>query len=317
MAGFARRSKATAPASRPGRSADSFRNTQGASRTRIQSVAAAALLQVAGTRTQDNDAERPKLRVSLDYGTKNLASAILRVEPGEPVSDDIQTVHFGVNGAGDFWAPQLVAWDTSGRFYWGHEVTRALDDRTLDPAAVIGLWKLLLYEDYATAEITTRVREQLGTCSLDDLLATHLEKILAAVKEWTKSGFKLDCRLHRCCTDIDAMPVELSLSVPQMWKAPANITMTMAAKCAGIKHVKLVYEPQSAAGYFAGNIKYKTPTYMGLDDVLLVADIELISAAVLALGFETLSANGTKVLFTTVGNPEGKFLTSTNFLRCS
>ncbi|KAK4958369.1 hypothetical protein LTR10_004795 [Elasticomyces elasticus] len=303
MAGTARRSKVTAPGSRPGRSSKTVRNTQDTSKTSKQSRAAAALLQVADADTQMVDVDGPKLRVSLDYGTKNLASAILLVKPGEPVSDDVQTVHFGVNGAGNFWAPQLVARDADGKFYWGHEVNMALDAKTLDPAAAIGLCKSLLYKDYSTSEIAARVRKQLGTRSLKELLATHLERILVTVKEWTKSTSNLTADYTD--EEIDAMPIELFLSVPQMWKAPANIIMTEAAKRAGVMYVELVYEPQSAAGYFAGNVKHRVPKYLGPGDGLLVADIGGGTGDFVSLGFESSSADGAKVRFTTVGTPEG------------
>ncbi|KAK5738235.1 hypothetical protein LTR17_006112 [Elasticomyces elasticus] len=207
------------------------------------------MFQIADAATQSSGADGPTMRVSLDYRTKNVASAILAVKPGEPVSDDIQTVHFGIHGAGDFWTPQLVAWDASGKSYWRHEVNLALDE--------------------------------------------------------CKRNLK-----------IVAMPVELFLSAPQMWKAPANITMTAAAKSAGTKHVELVYEPQSAAGYFVGNVKYRVPKYLGLGDVLLVADVGGGTGDFVSLGFESSSADGAKVRSTTVGTPIGKSAKFPSFCHC-
>ncbi|KAK5731970.1 hypothetical protein LTR17_010922 [Elasticomyces elasticus] len=271
MAGTARRSRITAPGHRPGRN-DSNRISKD-KRSTTSSAAAAAM--VKHTKPTVDDPDAPTLCVSIDYGTKTLASSVLVLKPGvEPATEDVENVNFSVK---TYWAPQLVAWDDHDNFYWGYGVVEALKSKKLNADHVIGLWKLLLYKNHLTSVIGDRVRKQIGDRSLDDLLTTHFAAILVEVKTWAK---KTSAHIFAKYTDdvgfyyeIDAMPVEVFLSVPQMWKAPANLRMTTAAKRAGIKYVELVYEPQSAAGYFTGRIRHELPRTVDVGDVLLVADL--------------------------------------------
>ncbi|TKA83014.1 hypothetical protein B0A55_00863, partial [Friedmanniomyces simplex] len=217
-----------------------------------------------------------------------------------PTPVDIHTVQFGND---DYCAPQLVAWDESGRFYWGYEVVEALDRQDLKPGAVVGLWKMLLYKTHATSEIADRVRKQLGDHTLDELLTTHFREVLVAVKAWVKSSSPVTADYTD--KEIDDLEVEVFLSVPQMWKLPANDRMQRAAKDAGIKHVELVYEPQCAAGYYVSINKHKLPQYLDQDDIALVADVGGGTGDFVSYSFESSSSDGAKVRLQIVGKPEG------------
>jgi len=96
----------------------------------------------------------------------------------------VRDVHFSEN---DFFAPQQVAWDDSGNFYWGYAVAEALKVKDIKPEDVIELWKLLLYKDHRSSDMVRRVKLQLGERSLDDLLAQHLCAILTYSKQYAKS----------------------------------------------------------------------------------------------------------------------------------
>lgn len=69
------------------------------------------------------------------------------------------------------------------------------------------------------------------------------------------------------------MPVELFLSVPQMWRSPANRRMTMAAKRAGVPYVELVYEPQCAVAFYTYKIRSNKSAEIKTGQIVLVADI--------------------------------------------
>ncbi|KAK3628242.1 hypothetical protein LTR56_018756 [Elasticomyces elasticus] len=242
----------------------------------------------------------PRLRISLDYGTVKLASAVLLVTPGHtPTRADIHTVHFSTE---DFWAPQQVAWGAEGNFYWGYEVTHAIDDKLLEPGTAISLWKLLLYRNYATLPIADRVQKKLGKRTLDELLTTHLRKILAAVIAWTKSSHVLDDAYDG--EDIEDLPMELFLSVPQMWKPPANIRMTTAAKRAGVAHVELIPEPQCALGYYMGNMAHR-PKSFDIGDETIVADLGGGTGDFASYAYASAGSEGAKIRLRTVGTAEG------------
>ncbi|TKA71486.1 hypothetical protein B0A55_06946 [Friedmanniomyces simplex] len=297
--GKARRSRGTKPGDHIGRNRSTRVNND--VKSSEISIAASAMLRQAREEAPHTAIGTPKLRVSIDYGTKTLASAILVVQLGdEPTPVDIHTVQFGND---DYCAPQLVAWDESGRFYWGYEVVEALDRQDLKPGAVVGLWKMLLYKNHATSEIADRVRKQLGDHTLDELLTTHFREVLVAVKAWVKSSSPVTADYTD--KEIDDLEVEVFLSVPQMWKLPANDRMQTAAKDAGIKHVELVYEPQCAAGYYVCINKHKLPQYLDQDDIALVADVGGGTGDFVSYSFESSSSDGAKVRLQIVGKPEG------------
>ena len=266
------------------------------------SQAASVLLkrrQATENQSQDNSV---KLSVSLDYGTKTLASAIFLVQPSsEPTPENVHNVNFGTTG---YWAPQLAAWDKDKKFYWGCYVEKAIARNLLEPDDVISLWKMLLYRAHASTDIGKRIKTQMGSHTLEELLSTHIREVLLEVKEWIKKSPQVALDLDN--EQIDALPVELFLSVPQMWKAPANQMMTTAAMHAGVDHTELVYEPQCAAGYFTARNKNKYPRNMNSGHVLLVADLGGGTGDFVSLELMGSADDGAKVLLKPVGTPEGK-----------
>lgn len=95
------------------------------------------------------------------------------------------------------------------------------------------------------------------------------------------------------------------ISVPQMWKAPANRFMTQSAKEAGFKYVELVYEPHCAAAYYANNIM-NTPSQLSKGDVLIIADIGGGTGDFVSYEFGGSGNDGAKMPLSIVGNPEGE-----------
>ncbi|KAK3653759.1 hypothetical protein LTR22_011138 [Elasticomyces elasticus] len=235
-----------------------------------------------------------RLRISLDYGTRTLASAILIVKPDvEFTTADVHTVPFGQQ---NHWAPQVAAYDVDGTFYWGDDVSLAINDKRLEAGDVIELWKMLLYPGHETEAIADRIYRQLGVHKLDDLLATHFREIIITVKAWLKISSPVS----------GDHTAELFLSVPQMWKSPGNRKMTVAAQRAGVEHVELVYEPQCAAGYFTGSIKNQHPQWLDAKQVLLVADVGGGTGDFVSFAYGGSSRDGAKVALRTVKEPEGE-----------
>jgi len=99
------------------------------------------------------------------------------------------------------------------------------------------------------------------------------------------------------------MPVDLFLSVPQMWKSPANLTMAVAGEAAGADYVELVYEPQCAAAYYLQqNRGYaRQPNVSG---TMLIADIGGGTGDFVSYG-NVNSGEGVRVQLSTVGKAHG------------
>ncbi|KAK3115702.1 hypothetical protein LTR53_004666 [Teratosphaeriaceae sp. CCFEE 6253] len=292
MAGRAYRSRVVKPGHRPDR--------LGASRQQMSAPIPPA--QAPKRRTWSPANSKARLRVGMDYGTSTLSCAVVVVKSGdEPTPDHIHTVHFSEK---NHFAPQQVAWDSEGNFYSGYEVNTALDKGMLNPSQVIDMWKMLLYKGHADSAIASRIRERLGDRSLDTLMTTHFRAILLQVKQCVKGNmlFSNDTTNQ----EIDAMPIDLFLSVPQMWKPPANKKLTDAAHAAGVAHVELVPEPQCAAAYFTSHIRHKLPALLTKGDVLIVADVGRGTGDFVSVAYQSVLDDGAKALLRTVCEPKGE-----------
>ncbi|KAK3673844.1 hypothetical protein LTR78_006399 [Recurvomyces mirabilis] len=252
---------------------------------------------------RENNVDNGKLRISMDYGTATLAVAFAFVRPGRSLTQaDIHNISFGK----DCYAPQIAAWANDGTFHWGYGVHEALKKGEIKLDQTITLWKLLLYKDHATSKMAERADAALGSRTLNELLEAHLRDIMTKVKQSIKTHTSTVLALKdEHVKAIDDIPCELLLSVPQMWKPPANIRMTNAAKRAGIPCVELVYEPQSAAAYYTHNIRDTDPQQMRIGDVLLVADIGGGTGDFVSYRYETDSDAGAKVRLAVVKAAKG------------
>lgn len=103
------------------------------------------------------------------------------------------------------------------------------------------------------------------------------------------------------------MPIELFLSVPQMWTAPANLHMVQAAKAAGISRVELVYEPQCAAAFFTHAVQ---PRNLAVHNVILIADIGGGTGDFVSYECRSNLGDGAKVGLQLIGEAEGKQILS-------
>ncbi|KXT06794.1 hypothetical protein AC578_7118 [Pseudocercospora eumusae] len=218
----------------------------------------------------------PTLIIAIDYGTKTLpimyrfrtfdSSGNLIASPPRPVA-----FLEGTN------SPQQVAWldQGKGEFLWGYDLERAVNDPNVPVRRgdVIDLFKLALYKDHATSEISKRVQSQLMAVnkSMDDLLTCHLKAMVECAKAKIKD---YSLRLVNVTEEVfDRMETNVFISVPQMWKPPANRRIVEATRKAGIKHVELVYEPQCAAAFYTEGIQNESPPGLPAGSLIHVNDI--------------------------------------------
>lgn len=138
---------------------------------------------------------------------------------------------------------------------------------------VIELWKLALYKDAKTDLVAKHVNSQLkslGKCDVSELVRVHLAAIIKEAKRWIceqeipRLGYDLD---------VEDLPVNLFLNVPQVWSPPATRVMVNAAEAAGVRWVDIVYEAESAVGYYVSFLKRTRPGALGPGDTILVADL--------------------------------------------
>lgn len=123
----------------------------------------------------------PRIILSLDYGTSTLcASYRIDWNDGKSSEADVKDIKFSSKG---FAAPQQLGWDSNGKFHWGAELDDALQAGIIRADAVIELLKLLLYEDLKTKHVVSMIKGQMRGRSLHMILSTHLEAILATVRE--------------------------------------------------------------------------------------------------------------------------------------
>lgn len=249
---YDRRSKAIPPESRTGRGEQP--NANNMSDTPVKT---------------ENDADARKLFLSIDYGTKTLSVAYRVLEAGEvPSQLNVESLHFFRK---EYSAPQKAGWAPDGTFYWGYGLEQAIKAGKFAQTDTIELWKLLLYRDHQTSPIAERIQAQLDAGgadrTLETLISTHLREVVHYARQ------EISSILGRRSESILNLLVQVFLSVPQMWKAPANNIMTQAAKTAGIPYVELVYEPENAAAFYTYHVREELPKQFLAGDILLVADI--------------------------------------------
>ena len=145
-------------------------------------------------------------------------------------------------------------------------VNDALKARQIRRNDVVELWKLALYRDHKTCPTAKKVATQLqrlGKGSVGDLIRIHLAAVMAETKERIHNQER---KKHGRDIDITSLPLRLFLNVPQLWSPPANRIMTQAAKAAGVDWVEVVYEAQSATGYYIAYLQDTHPNAMGSGD---------------------------------------------------
>jgi molecular chaperone DnaK (HSP70) len=130
---------------------------------------------------------------------------------------------------------------------------------------------VLLYKDHTTAEMAKEVDAQLDKkdISLRELLTKHLE----AIKAYARATIIDEPTMLIGREAAESLPFYVFLSVPQMWKPPANFDMTQAARDAGIDYVELVYEPQCAFAQTLSKVNGPSSHQLNNGEVILVADI--------------------------------------------
>ncbi|KAI7464721.1 hypothetical protein KC357_g7851 [Hortaea werneckii] len=218
-----------------------------------------------------------RMFLSIDYGTKTLSVAFRFLRPNElPNLTNVITLELSKN---EQLQPQIVAWAADGTFHWGSELdsrVKSTDpDESIPAEDVIGLWKLVLYKQHKDSDMGRRVISKLKKAgkTLSQLLTTHFSAIVTKSRE----ALKCDSRVMLDFSDeqIDSMEIEVFISVPQMWKAPANRFMAQSAKDAGLR------------------------------DVLIIADIGGGTGDFVSYEFGGSGDNGAKMPLSIVGNPEG------------
>ncbi|SMQ55851.1 unnamed protein product [Zymoseptoria tritici ST99CH_1A5] len=209
------------------------------------------------------------LVVAVDFGTTKVDATVRIRESGVPLElNEVVALKLGHKNA----APQIVGFDNNNNFVWGDGVTDALTSNEMSPEDVIEVFKLSLYKAHATSEIAERVNNQLRRLNttkeevISLLIKAVVQKAGVQVEDLRGMWRSLDG------TGIDEVPVELFLSVPDMWKAPANRYMTIAAKMAGVASVQLVTESLCAAAYFMQDMQKSKRTALRPGDGILVLD---------------------------------------------
>ncbi|KAK4901816.1 hypothetical protein LTR27_001588 [Elasticomyces elasticus] len=266
------------------------------------------LQQVVSTMADRSPLEGSEIHIGLDYGSKQMAGAVLIARAGEePTPLEFLSV---VWDGGKVYAQQRAGWGEGSKFYWGDGVRKALNEDKMKPEQVIELWKLNLYPDHVTSPMAVRVTERLAKSrhSLFDLLSTHFGEVVSFIDGWIKKPGNMQIAGIYSPEQLNAMPRKVFISVPQMWKQPANRLMTEAALKAGIGPIELVYEPHSAAGYFLATMKNIRPAYLAPDDQIIVADVGGGTGDFLALAFEGPARNDERQKLKIVGNPEGRHM---------
>lgn len=115
------------------------------------------------------------------------------------------------------------------------------------------------------------------------------------------------------------MPIDLLISVPQMWEPPACQQMFAAASMVseklGIAAIKLVPEAECAAAAALQDLRTSVSTGYAISDELLVVDIGGGTTDTKAVRFGSDPNGGAKVVLESAGAGKGDFSVPKNQAR--
>lgn len=190
-------------------------------------------------------------------------------------------------------------------FYWGHQVKPALDRGDLQPENIVRLWKLLLYKPFQNAPLVKRLKAQLKRLKVDlvELISLHLQNVISDAKDFIKASPVIGGKFVEA---VDTLPVKVFLSVPLMWKAPANRTMLEAAKRADLGFVELVHEPECAAAYYTHRIADNPQPEHVPGYELIICDIGGGTGDFVTMQYQSLLCDGAKVKLAALDRTTGK-----------
>ena len=210
-----------------------------------------------------------RLRLALDLGTKALKMAYNIAEPDDKIElSRIHPIYYDFKGPE---APMIIGYHGE-KFVWGYDAKALIDAGCLGESNYISLLKLALYSDPDTEPIHQETRNKLK--QMRKSLEEVLEQCISVFTTYARDNIKN----HSHGYEIDTLPIDLFISVPQMWTPVANRKMVLAAKNANVGSVRLVYEPECAAAFvIAQELMTQTngpiTDWLSADDVILVADI--------------------------------------------
>lgn len=194
------------------------------------------------------------LRLAIDYGTINLGVAyhIVHVDDDDDKDPEIHEVMFddGQNYQDDMW----VQWRNDDPLVCSRQVGIKVTNGDLRRDKAFHMPKLAFYPDYEGSPARQLLEKQLQDIAdqleedfeIGDLIQAHLKSIVEHAKDFIKT--EQERFLAENDIDLDKIPMEVYLSVPQAWDPSSNHIMSEAAKAAGLRG-QLVLEPQCVAAF--------------------------------------------------------------------
>ncbi|CAK4029946.1 Hypothetical predicted protein [Lecanosticta acicola] len=215
-----------------------------------------------------------EIQLGVDWGTWKCAISYALSHRGERVGSVSPVLMSGMAHE----VPMMATWH-DGKFVHGFAL-EALADKIPDVGdKIITLFKLPLYRDEETSDITATVQDILsdlpGDKTLDMLIAEHLRAVVGEAKEAICQSEELmkfnKDELHQLLKR-----ARVRVTVPQMWTLDARRRMQIAAKNAGLNLVTLASEPKCALAYLVDKIaQQKIPLNrrLGKGSLWMVADL--------------------------------------------
>ena len=107
--------------------------------------------------------------------------------------------------------PNIAAYH-DGKFHWGYELADELVSNTIPESKVIRLMKLAIFNDSLTVDIKSRIQKKLDEANktVEELIEDMLRAVISHCREYLRRDHPI-----RLTYDIDRIPQELFLSVPQ------------------------------------------------------------------------------------------------------
>ena len=190
----------------------------------------------------DHSASRLTLAFSIDPGTSTYAASFRLIRPGvRPRCQDVKQIIFPARET----TGKMVAAYHEDKFYFDEDLQREINAGEIDPAEVIHLPKVLLYDDHLDTAEAQEVDRLLKAADklLEDLWTDRFKSI------WFKVMDYVHTHSFGKSSEYVFWKQQVFISVPKTVTYQKTALLARAAKRASLPPIQFVWEPLCAAAY--------------------------------------------------------------------
>ena len=175
-----------------------------------------------------------RCRIAIDIGTTFTKACFQFSSPDSPSPENVHHVAWQSN---QYETPSILTY-RDGKLYWGQQVESWLKEGEIHEHTVMRQAKLALHLEETVKHVKSKVMTllKLEGKTIYNLFADYMSALVIFIKQFisqTAAGAGYD---------LAKTPIELLVSVPQVWQPHSNVALTDAARKLGVYSCTIVGE---------------------------------------------------------------------------